>query len=158
MSEAAEPSPFTPEQQHALRCVLDQIIPASSDGQMPGAGELGLVDYIEAAASKQDGLAPTIAQGLAEADRIAAGRGAARLSDLVEAERPEVLREVASAQPGFLPSLIFHTYVGYYQHPKIVLALGMETHPPFPKGFPMEQSDLALLDAVRRRPKMYREV
>ena len=37
-------------------------------------------------------------------------------------------------------------------------SLGMEARPPFPKGYEVEQGDWSLLDPVRARPKMYREV
>ena len=158
MSDAARPAPFTEDEQRALRAVLDQIIPPSADTQMPGAGEIGLVAYIEQALHKSPDLRPTIAAGLAAADGLAADRGARDFATLAEAQRSGVLEELATAHPGFLPSLIFHTYVGYYQHPQIAAALGIEAHPPFPAGFPMEQGDLSLLDVVKKRPKMFREV
>ena len=56
------------------------------------------------------------------------------------------------------PTLTFVAYVGYYQHPRVVAALGLEHRPPHPKGHEMEASDLTLLDPVRRRGKLYREV
>ena len=67
MSEAAQESPFSEEQQRALSCVLDQIIPPSADTKMPGAGEIGLVEYIERALQTAPALQPTIADGLATA-------------------------------------------------------------------------------------------
>ena len=36
-------------------------------------------------------------------------------------------------------------------------SLGMEVRPPFPKGFQVEPGDWSLLDAVRSRPKIYRD-
>ena len=158
MSEAAQQSPFSEDQQRALRCVLDQIIPPSADAKMPGAGEIGLVAYIEQALQKTPDLGPMIAEGLAAADGLAAGRGAQDFASLPEAQRSQVLEELSTTHPGFLPTLTFHTYVGYYQQPRIAAALGMEAHPPYPKGFPMEAGDLSLLDEVKKRPKMFREV
>ena len=37
-------------------------------------------------------------------------------------------------------------------------SLGVEVRPPFPKGFEVERGDWSLPDAVRARPKLYREV
>jgi len=34
----------------------------------------------------------------------------------------------------------------------------MEPRPPFPKGFTIEEGDWTLLDPVRRRGKLYRDV
>jgi len=158
MSEAESQRRFTENQQHALGCVLDQIIPPSDDAKMPGAGEIGLVAHIERALRKTPDLWPTIEDGLAAIDELAGGRGAQDFTSLPETQRSQVLEELSATHPGFLPSLIFHTYVGYYQDPRIVAALGMEAHPPFPKGFPLEPGDLSLLDVVKKRPKMFRTV
>jgi hypothetical protein len=68
-----------------------------------------------------------------------------------------VLNEIATTEPGFLPGLIFHTYAGYYQNGRVMEALGLEPRPPHPAGYEMEPGDLTLLEAVRRRPRMYRE-
>ena len=46
----------------------------------------------------------------------------------------------------------------YYRDDRVMRSLGMEVRPPFPKGFVVEQGDWSLLDPVRARPKMYREV
>ena len=158
MSDATQPSPFSEDQQRALSCVLDQIIPPSAEANMPGAGEIGLVAYIERASHKTPDLVPTITDALAAADALAADRGARSFVTLPETQRSQLLEELSTTHPGFLPSLIFHTYVGYYQDPRIAAALGMEAHPPYPKGFPMEPGDLSLLDVVKQRPKMFREV
>jgi hypothetical protein len=48
-------------------------------------------------------------------------------------------------------------YSGYYQHPRVVEALGLEARAPHPKGFSMEPDDWTILDPVRARGKMYRE-
>jgi hypothetical protein len=45
----------------------------------------------------------------------------------------------------------------YYRDDRVLAALGMEPRPPFPKGHVVEQGDWSLLDAVRGRPKMWRD-
>jgi len=40
----------------------------------------------------------------------------------------------------------------------VMLSLGQEPRPPFPKGHVVEQGDWSLLDPVRARPPMYRVV
>ena len=44
----------------------------------------------------------------------------------------------------------------YYEDERVLLALGLESRPPFPKGHEVEQGDFSLLDAVRRGPPRYR--
>jgi hypothetical protein len=46
----------------------------------------------------------------------------------------------------------------YYRDDRVMRSLGLEVRPPFPKGFEVEQGDWSLLDPVRARPKLYREV
>jgi len=46
----------------------------------------------------------------------------------------------------------------YYRDDRVMRSLGLEVRPPFPKGFEVEQGDWSLLDLVRARPKLYREV
>lgn len=46
----------------------------------------------------------------------------------------------------------------YYRDDRVITALGLEPRAPFPKGHSLEQGDWSLLDAVRRRPQMWRDV
>ena len=88
---------------------------------------------------------------------LASRRAPDGFAALASPEREDALRELASEQPGFLPGLLFQTYAAYYQHPRVLEGLGLEPRPPHPKGYAMEDGDLALLDAVRRRPPLYRK-
>lgn len=45
----------------------------------------------------------------------------------------------------------------YYRDERVLRALGLDTHPPFPKGRILEQGDWSLLDAVRGKPRMWRD-
>jgi len=143
------------EQQRTLSSMLDAIIPPSQDGRLPGAGALGLAAHIAAAIERTPELALTIEPGLTAAEELARDLGHP-FAVLSGEERQSVLQALDAAQPGFLPTLTFHTYAGYYQHPRVVEALGMETRPPHPQGYAMEPNDLSLLDLVRRRPTLYR--
>ena len=157
MSENARDSVFSRDQETALSGVLDEIIPPSDDGSLPGAGELGLVRYIEQAVRRTPELEPVIARGLAALDVLASRRDSRDFAALSKPDKVEVMNELAATEQAFLPGLIFHTYVGYYLNDRVIEALGREPRPPHPKGYDMEASDLTLLDDVRRRPKLYRE-
>jgi hypothetical protein len=148
---------LSPDDARALAGVLDEIIPRSSDGRLPGAGELGLVRAIEVAMQKMPDLRPAVAQGLAALARLVSGRGAPGFAALPAEERQQVLNELAAAAPAFLPGLVFHTYAAYYRHGSVLEALGLAPRPPYPQGYPMEAGDLTRLAAVRRRGKLYRE-
>lgn len=147
---------LSPDETRTLTGVLDEIIPPSADGQLPGAGALGLAAAIDEAMRKTPDLRPAVVQGLTALAELAAGRGSPDFAALPGDVRLELLNELAAAQPAFLPGLIFHTYVGYYQDPRVLQGLGMEPRPPHPEGYELETGDLSLLDPVRRRPPMYR--
>ncbi len=157
MSAGKGGSAFFRDRGRTLSGVLDEIIPPSDDGRLPGAGELGLVDYIEEVAQRAPELEPVLARGLEALDTIANRRDPRGFAALSKPDRAEVMNELAATEPAFLPGLIFHTYVGYYLNGRVIEALGLEARPPHPKGYEMEAGDLTLLDAVRQRQNLYRQ-
>jgi hypothetical protein len=158
MSQAGAAEVFSADERRALACLLDLVIPRSRDGRMPAAGELGLAAQIERVAQRDPGLRGALATGVAALGENARRRGGADFATLAEPDRLAALKEVAAAQPGFLPGLIFHTYVAYYQAGRVLEALGLAPQPPFPKGHVLEPFDAALLEPARRRGKLYRDV
>jgi hypothetical protein len=151
MNEDAADSGLSQDEKRSLAGVLDAIIPPSGDGRRPGAGELGLADYVEEKLRQMPGQLAEIARGLAAIDDLARRRSAPGFAALPGEDRVEVLNELAAVEPGFLPGLVFQTYAGYYQNPRIVAALGVESWPPHPDGYTVATGDLSLLDEVRER-------
>ncbi len=142
---------FSAEEMRTLTSVLDEIIPRSSDGALPGAGELGVAAYIDHALQKAPELRPMITEGLAELEAAAQRRHGRAFPDLSTPEKVALLNEQT-----FMLPLTLHTYAGYYQHAQVVEALGLEARAPHPKGYEMAANDLTLLENVRRRPQRYR--
>ena len=110
--------------QRTFCALLDELIPAR-DASLPGAGSLGVGTYVEARLADA---APLVASGLAALDALARERGAAEFADLQPAERAPLVGEVAAGHPGFVELLVFHTYSGYYQNPRVSVAIGMILH------------------------------
>jgi hypothetical protein len=46
----------------------------------------------------------------------------------------------------------------YYRDDRVMISLGLEPRPPFPKGHAIEQGDWSLLDPVRRMQPFWRDV
>jgi hypothetical protein len=46
----------------------------------------------------------------------------------------------------------------YYRDDRVMRALGVEPRPPYPKGPELEQGDWSLLETVRSRPRMWRDI
>ena len=141
---------FTSQQLEILTCVLDELIPPSADGQLPGAGALGLASGIAEHVARTPGALAVLAEVL---DALAAEGFAA----LAGAARTAALQAFAARHPSFVPGLFAPACVRYYGEPSVALALGLEARPPHPKGYTLEPGDLGGLEAVRRRGRIYRE-
>ena len=153
MSEDTKNWRLSASEKRVLASVLDEIIPPRDDGELPGAGGLGVGDHIEAALRHAPDLRSMIVQGLADLDQLARGKKAPGFAALSREDKLELLN-----QQGFVFPLTLHTCAGYYQNSRVVEALGLESRPPHPQGYAMEPNDLSLLDPVRRRPSLYRRV
>jgi hypothetical protein len=68
------------------------------------------------------------------------------------------LQALAREEPAVFQALLGQAYGAYYTHPRVVETLGLPPRPPFPKGYDVPATDFSLLDPVRRRAKLYREV
>ncbi len=149
--------PFSRDAMHALVHVLDDLVPPSADGRLPGAGGLGLATYLDTALDVMPELKAMVAPSLTALDGLARRRDPGGLDALSAADRAAVLLELASSDDALPPILAIHAYTGYYQQPIVLEALGLEARPPHPKGYEMEENDLSLLDPVRQRAKLFRE-
>jgi hypothetical protein len=146
------------DERRALDLVLDEILPASHDGRLPGAGQLGVARYVDAVLRPTPPLHRMIADGLAALDAIARRRGGQPFTALPHAARVAALDELAASEHAFPPLLILHAYAGYYQQPQVLEVLGLEARPPHPAGYATVEGDLpSLLAPVRQRGRMYRE-
>lgn len=153
----SEESAFTADEERVLASLLDRIVPPRAEAGLPGAGGLGLTADIAQALRRTPALRPVITQGLSALAGLVERRNRRGFAALGEAERSAVLDELAAADEAFLPTLSFLTYVAYYQNDRVLQAFGLEARPPHPKGYEMGPDDPALLEPVRRRPKLYRE-
>ena len=146
---------LTDAQRELLTQVLDRIVPA--DGGLPGAGELGVGEFVESTAGSKPGQTRQLVDGLKLVEVTAGRRGSGVFAGLDDDAKDETLRAVESESPAFFDELVRLTYVGYYSQPRVAAALGLEARPPQPLGFDMQQTDLSLLDNVRQRGPVYRE-
>lgn len=161
-------NPFTPAQERAIVAFAAALIPASEEYNVPSAGDAVIAQDILAAAKRVPAAVTTAVQTLDEAAVAAHGVGFAELN---EAARARMLRQSDSPRSAgglnrvFDPSalagqraLVSIVAQCYYRDDRVLHSLGMEPRPPFPKGFEVEQGDWSLLDPVKRRGKLYREV
>jgi len=157
MTEDENAPAFSPDEERTFAAVLDEVIPPSDDGRLPGAGEIGIAHDIEQTLQQTPEVRPVVTQGLSTVSELANDRNPKGFAALSRREKLEVLDEVSAREQAFLPSVMFLAYAAYYVNDRVVEALGLEPRPPHPKGYEVEPDDLSLLEQVRQRPKLYRE-
>ncbi len=140
-----------------LSALLNEVIPPSADGRMPGAGEIGLAPRIARDLARQEVVLDAVLTGLGTLDRLARGECGAAFGALLAEDRKRILAQVAEAGTDLAPLLAFPAYLAYYEHPKVLVALGLDARPPHPVGYELEPFDQRLLESVRRRARLYRE-
>ena len=125
-----------------LVAVLDRLLPPNGD--LPGAGGLGLAGQVPDSAAK-----PILDQ--LPADFLA--RDAAGQRD--------ALKAAEAATPAFFHELVRFAYVAYYRDARVLagieLATGYPNRPPQPLGYEMEPFDESILEVVRSRGPQYRD-
>ena len=147
----ANVEPLSAEEQRALRALVGVIIPASAAYSEPGADDdLIFADILAT-------IAPDTLRVRAALSRLDALAGGC-FADLDAAQREVVAFKFRDVEATPLPPWLSVTVQCYYRDDRVMRALGMEARPPFPGGFEVEQGDWSLLDPVRGRPKLYREV
>lgn len=157
MSEQTPERTMSAQEERTLAAVLDQIIPARSDSGLPAAGVLVLDRALRILAQRPD-LGLRLVEELQAIDGLARGRGASGFADLDAAGKPDVLRVASEQHPAVFGELLMFAARAYYQHPQVLEAIGLEPRPPYPDGYKVEPTDFSLLDGVRRRSKIYRDV
>ena len=140
---------WTQEERAYLDAILDRLIPANRDRQIPGAGELGIADFLTREADANAGLRGSISALLARAVKLAGGM------------TPDAVRQLEAALPSEFKELLVATYKGYYSRPDMRACFGLAAHPVHPEGYdvPPESHELMeeLTAPVRARGPFYRD-
>jgi len=144
------------EQRRALNEVLDELIPPSLDGKLPGAGEIDLAAAVEKALVRNPGMQPVIEQGLSAVAEIVRAHNLKEWVAAPAVQRGSMMRELEAKDAGFIMTLMFVAYAVYYQHERVLATLGLEARAPHPRGYDMRPHDLTLLEPVRRRGRIFR--
>ena len=77
----------------------------------------------------------------------------------MEPARAEIIAAALLNQDGPMVNALGRAVLQcYYRDDRVFRSIGREPRPPFPKGHVVEQGDWSLLDAVRGRPRMWRDV
>ena len=134
-----------------LRCLAGLIIPASAKYNVPGADDDRIVSDIVGSIARDLDHVRTALSTL----RALAGGSFAALDPTRQSEVAAKLRAEGGLPVRVLTRIIL---LCYYRDDRVMVSLGLEARPPFPKGHVVEQGDWSLLDPVRARRPFWRPV
>ena len=147
--------PFlTSSQRELLAAVLDRIVPPQ--GNMPGAGALGLSVFLENVAGQTPDRRRLLNDGLACIGLAASRRTSVGFDRLDADGQDAILREVAEQHPVFFDLLVRQCYNGYYTNPDVQEMVGH--HRPNPAEYSFQPLNETLLEPQRQRPPFWTQV
>ena len=140
------------KQEKTLMALLNLIIPPSKDGRLPGAADIDFLTYIH-----NEKLYPLIQNVLINVIEESHGEYDQDFSALSAYHQLHLTDQLRRRHNRFFTLLVTHIVRCYYQHDKVLEAIGLEARPPFPDGYRLEEGDLTLLEPVYKRGKIYRD-
>lgn len=142
-------SELKPAELRDLRRLAGFMVPASPDYGVPGADDGAIFADIVRSLGRDRS---AVRKALAMLREMAGGDFAAL--DEAEATAMALLRR----QGPEITALGRAVLQCYYRDERVIRSLGLAPGSPFPKGHSVQQGDWSLLDAVRQRPSMWRDV
>jgi hypothetical protein len=142
---------LTPAEQRDLRRLAGFMVPASTGYGVPGADDDAIfADIVRSLGRDRD----HVRTALAMLHEIAGGDFAGTDDAQAEAAAMTLLGRGDTV----ITALGRAVLQCYYRDDRVFRALGLEPRAPYPQGHVLEQGDWSLLDAVRDRPRMWRDV
>lgn len=129
--------PLSASQRFLLAALLDTLVPASDDGAMPSAADVGFDRYLVTQAAD---FVPALTVVL---DHFAPSFGEASTT-----ERCAHVTLFGAQNPPLFQALLNRVYDCYYQSDRVRTQIGVATGAPFPQGNQLAPGDLSLLDPV----------
>lgn len=157
MDSQVSPTVLTEAQRLLLKEVANCLVPATNT--LPGAGDLGVAGLVDGVLAGDRRLRQPFFNGLARIEALSRQEHRKGFAELPAGTKDLVLRQVEAEEPAFFEALVRHVYSGYYTHDRVLSQLqGYENRPPQPQGHKMKPFDPALLEGVRRRGPLYKQV
>ena len=151
----ATDNPFTSDEQRTLLALVGAVIPANAEFGTPGADDPAIATGILASARPYRA---TLAGALSQIESIAAERYQARYADLDAGTRAGIASEASRSRFAGVGTLVTITAQCYYRDDRVMQSLGMAPRSPYPDGFDIPEGDWSLLEPVRQRGRIYKEV
>ena len=136
-----------------MTALLDLVIPPSASGDLPGAGVLGLSASVVASLEADPMIGPLVKAGVQALQEAALAQHPDGLPGMTAEAGVKLLEAQLAAHPALVMGLLRYLYPAYYQHPRVLEAIGEPPRPPFPEGFDVDATDPELLQKLRARRK-----
>ena len=146
---------FSDIENRNLVALLDVIIPANKARDLPSAAELNFLEYLEEFGADQ---ISTIKEELEELNKAALDKTQRAFFNLEKDEQQELCGLLREMNHRFVRTILVQTLNCYYQDSRVLNAWGRKAGAQFPGGNKVPQDDLTILDPVRKRGKIFREV
>ena len=144
-------SELTPTELRDLRRLAGFMIPAAADYGVPGADDAVIfADIVRSLGRDRN----DVRKALALLRELACEDFAA----IEESKACAAATALLGREGSEITALGRAVLQCYYRDDRVVRSLGLEPRPPYPKGHVLDQGDWSLLDAVRSRPRMWRDV
>ena len=130
-----------------LREIAGTMVPADAALGVPGADDPVILTDIVKSMGRD---LPLVRKALADIE----GKG---FTGLDRDQREALISDIYKSGGPPMVALGRVIVGAYYRDDRVLLALKQEARAPFPKGYTLEQGDWSLLDAVRRRPALWRD-
>lgn len=144
-------SELSPAELRDLRRLAGIMVPASAEYRVPGADDETIFSDIARSLDRDAG---AVRQALAELRAVAGGAFTA-----LDAAKAEAIAMAFLKRDGTIMVALGRAVLQcYYRDDRVVRALGLEPRAPFPRGHDVPQGDWSLLDPVRARAPMWRDV
>jgi hypothetical protein len=134
-----------------LRCLAGMIIPPSMKYDVPGADDDRIfADIVNSIGRDRDRVRTAL--------NTLRTLGGGPFTGLDAARRAAVAAKFRAEGGSPVRVLTRIVMLCYYRDDRVMVSLGLEARPPFPKGHVLEQGDWSLLDPVRARQPFWRAV
>jgi hypothetical protein len=142
---------LSPAELRDFRRLAGFMVPASAEFGVPGADDEKIFSDIVRSLGRDR---TPVGKALAALSEMTGGR----FAGLDDARAEATAMSLLSRGGPMIAALGRAVLQCYYRDDRVVRALGLEPRAPFPRGHSVEQGDWSLLDAVRGRPRMWRDV
>ncbi|MYA59173.1 MAG: gluconate 2-dehydrogenase subunit 3 family protein [Chloroflexi bacterium] len=138
-----------------LKSAMDLIVPPVDD--LPGAGELGLVDNAVELANREKDFGDALLKALSALHLDPSARAEGGFAALDDEQRVAALKFLEASLPAVFDKLVDLVYVVYYSDERVHQRIGWRSGALQPFGWELPSFDPAILETVSKREPFWRK-